>query len=64
MTAPPPDLRVRIAGSADIGAVARLRWGPHTRAEPAFEQRIAGDHRLLVLSLPAGGAGRPAGPGP
>jgi GNAT superfamily N-acetyltransferase len=41
MTATPDDLRVRVAGPADIPAVARLRWGPRTRTEPAFQQRVA-----------------------
>ena len=39
---PPPDLVVRVAGGADVAALARLRslWTPDARDEPGFEERF------------------------
>jgi GNAT superfamily N-acetyltransferase len=62
MTTTPDDLRVRVATPGDLGAVARLRWGPRARAERGFEQRIAawladeGDRRTIWLAELSGEA--------
>ena len=58
MASLPPDVTVRVAGEADLGALASLRatWSRVDEADPAFENQMAawlaaeGDHRTTWLA--------------